>query len=361
MSDKELLDMMERYLSGEMTREERARFENLRSGDAEVNDKFTEHKLFVGMIKQYGERLELERRLDAIHEEIDVQALEDELTVHPSWIVRLWRNHHSKIAVAASITIFASLSTLFFTGYLANRENNYEVLGIKVKQLEKSQHKLSSRINQLGVNRNTTNPSGTGFALSTDGYILTDYHVVKDADSVYVQSADGKSYKAKVIHTEVQSDVAILQISDPAFKPLAPIPYSFKKAEADMGENVFTVGYPADAMVLGMGYLSAGSGYQGDSTSYQVSIPLNPGNSGGPLLDNRGDVIGIVDAKQTNMAGTAFALKSNYLIKAIEDIPSDSLTKPLLLNNKNSLATLNRVQQIKKLQSYIFMVRVYNQ
>ena len=61
------------------------------------------------------------------------------------------------------------------------------------------------------------------------------------------------------------------------------------------------------------------------------------------------------------MAGTAFALKSNYLMKAIENIPSDSLSKPINLNNKNVLATLNRVQQIKKLQNYIFMVRVYNQ
>jgi len=176
-----------------------------------------------------------------------------------------------------------------------------------------------------------------------------------------VQSYDGKSYKAKVIHLEADPDVAILQITDPSFKALPPIPYDFKKAESDIGENVFTVGYPIDAMVLGMGYLSAGSGYQGDSTSYQISVPVNPGNSGGPLLDNKGNVIGIVDAKQTNMAGTAFALKSNYLMKAIENIPSDSLSKPINLNNKNVLATLNRVQQIKKLQNYIFMVRVYNQ
>ena len=364
MTDKDLLEMMERYLGGDMTREERARFETLRSSDAGVNDKFTEHKLFVGMIKQYGERLELERRLNAIHEDIDVHALEDELTIHPSWIIRLWRNHHSKISVAASIAIFTALCTLFFTGYLGNRESNYEVLKGKIRHLETSQHQLSTKINQLGGGKAASNPGnfkGTGFAISTNGFIVTDYHVVKDADSVYVQSYDGKSYKAKVIHTEPTADVAILQITAPDFKPLAPIPYAFKKLEADMGENVFTVGYPADAMVLGMGYLSAGSGYQGDSTSYQVSIPVNPGNSGGPVLDNRGDVIGIVDAKQTNMAGTTFALKSNYLVKAIQEIPTDSLQKPLVLNTKNVLATLNRVQQVKKLQGYIFMVRVYNQ
>ena len=365
MSEKELLDQIDRYLNGEMTKEERARFESLRIEDAAVNEKVVEHKHFVGLIKQYGERLELERRLDAIHEEIDVQTLEDELTIHPSGIVRLWRNHHSKISVAASIAIFAVLCTLFFTGYLADRSRNYEYVVGKIKGLENGQRTLSNKVNQLdgnkGVRTNPGNFKGTGFAISSNGYIVTDYHVVNGADSVYVQSYDGKSYKAKVIHLEADPDVAILQITDPSFKALAPLPYDFKKAESDIGENVFTVGYPIDAMVLGMGYLSAGSGYQGDSTSYQISVPVNPGNSGGPLLDNKGNVIGIVDAKQTNMAGTAFALKSSYLMKAIENIPADSLKNPLTLNNKNVLATLNRVQQVKKLQNYIFMVRVYNQ
>jgi len=363
MSEKELLDQIDRYLNGEMTKEERARFESLRIEDAAVNEKVVEHKHFVGLIKQYGERLELERRLDAIHEEIDVHTLEDELMIHPSGIVRLWRNHHSKISVAASIAIFAVLCTLFFTGYLANREINYLEVG-RIQRLEKSQKALSNKVNQLDGNKSVrTNPGikGTGFAISSNGYIVTDYHVVNGADSVYVQSYDGKSYKARVINLAADPDVAILQITDPSFKALPPIPYNFKKAESDIGENVFTVGYPIDAMVLGMGYLSAGSGYQGDSTSYQISVPVNPGNSGGPLLDNKGNVIGIVDAKQTNMAGTAFALKSSYLMKAIENIPSDSLNKPINLNNKNVLATLNRVQQIKKLQNYIFMIRVYNQ
>ena len=126
-----------------------------------------------------------------------------------------------------------------------------------------------------------------------------------------------------------------------------------------MGENVFTLGFPTDALVLGPGFLTANSGYRGDSTSYQMSIPLNPGNSGGPLLDNKGNVIGIVDAKQTNLAGTTFALKADYLLKAIQNIPSDSLNKPLNLNTRNVLANLSRPQQIKKLQNYVFMIRVY--
>ena len=105
MSDNELTETIERYLNGEMTGDERTRFEKLRSEKADVNTKVAEHKHFTNLIKQYGERLELEKRLNAIHNEIDVHALEEDLMIHPSFIVRLWRNHHSKISVAASIAI----------------------------------------------------------------------------------------------------------------------------------------------------------------------------------------------------------------------------------------------------------------
>jgi hypothetical protein len=359
MGDNQLFEQIEKYLNGEMAKGERASFEILRTENADINNKVTEHKQFTNLIKQYGERLELEKRLDAIHDEIDVNALEDELMIHPSGIVRLWRHHHSKISVAASIAIFAVLCTLFFTGYLSNRDRDMqlvfrELAGIK-RTIKSQSH---SRAN---VPANPGNIGGTGFAISADGLIATDYHVVRDADSVYVQSVDGKSYKAKVIHVEAQADIAILKVIDSSFKPLAPLPYGIKKTEDDMGENVFTLGYPSDAMVLGPGFLTSTSGYKDDSTSYQMSIPVNPGNSGGPLLDNKGNIIGVVDAFQTNLSGAAFARKSNYLLKAIANIPSDSLSRPLNLNVKNGLANLNRPQQIKKLQNYVFMIRVYNQ
>ena len=81
--NNQLTETIERYLNGEMTKAERAQFEELRAKDADVNTKVAEHKHFTNLIKQYGERLELEQRLDAIHDEIDVQALEDEMMIHP--------------------------------------------------------------------------------------------------------------------------------------------------------------------------------------------------------------------------------------------------------------------------------------
>ncbi|ASU35291.1 S1C family serine protease [Mucilaginibacter xinganensis] len=363
--NNQLTETIERYLNGEMTKAERTAFEKIRSEDPAVNNKVAEHKHFTNLIKQYGERLELENRLNAIHDEIDVHALEEELMIHPSWIVQMWRNHHSKISVAASIAIFAVLCTLFFTGYLNNRESNYLQLRGEINKINRATNQLKTQVNSLNPPHtkmvNPGNFRGTGFAISSNGYIVTDNHVISGADSVYVQGTDGKAYRTKVIYTEPQSDIAILEITDPSFKTLGTIPYAFKKAETDIGENVFTIGFPRDAMVLGPGYLTASTGFKGDTTQYQISAPLDFGHSGGPLFDSKGNIIGIVNAKQSHVEGAAFAVKSSYLLKAIKDIPADSLNKTLNINNKNVLAGLSRVQQIKKLQNCIFLVRVYNQ
>src|SRR5476649_1680521 len=113
MSDIELLSVIERYLNGEMTADERTRFELLRHDNAAIDNRVKEHEQFTNHLKQYGERVQFEGLLNAIHQEIDVQALKDEFVHHPSMIVRIWRNHHSKISLAASVAIFAALSTLF--------------------------------------------------------------------------------------------------------------------------------------------------------------------------------------------------------------------------------------------------------
>jgi serine protease Do len=366
MKDNQLLEMIESYLSGEMPAEERAQFDVLRKKDATIDTKIAEHKHFTSLLKQYNERLSLQNRLDEIHEEIDVHTLKDDLMAHPSWVVQMWRHHHSKISVAASIAIFAILLTLYFTGDLSNRDPRFLQLKQDVERVKAQQEKLGVKTDNI-IKADKTGPSitakfrGTGFALTGNGYIVTNYHVVNGADSVYVQNAEGESFRTKVIYTEPQYDVAILEINDPAFKNLGTVPYSFKKGKSDLGENVYTLGFPGDDLKFGPGALTAGTGFHGDTTEYEMYIPVNPGNSGGPVMDEKGNVIGVITGKQTQTSGVAFAVKSNYLLKAIQSIPADSLSKSFNLSTKNTLASLSRTQQIKKLRNYVFMVKVYNQ
>jgi S1-C subfamily serine protease len=361
MRDEQLIEVIERYLNGEMTADERNTFEQLRRENAELDTRVVEHQQFTGLLKQYSDRVALEKRLNAIHQEIDVHAIAEEVTVHPSWIVQLWRNHHSKISVAASIAIFAVLATLFFTGYL-NNNNSYHELGLKVDRLNQSNKNIIKSIQTIRsaqVQLPTDKYRGTGFAITSNGLIATSYHVISGADSIYVQDASGRSFKVKTVYSDPQSDISILKVVDSSFRNLGQVPYTFKRSESDLAENVFTYGYPQDSPVYGDGRLTSANGLNGDTLDYEISVPINPGNSGGPLLDSKGNIIGIVKAKETRLEGVHFALKSGYLLNAIKNIPEDSLTKVPVLNTENTLANLTRQQQVKKIKPYVFMVKVY--
>jgi S1-C subfamily serine protease len=298
--------------------------------------------------------------MNVIHDQIDVQALKKVLRPDLPIIHRLWNKFQVSTAIAATVALIAVFGTLFSTGYFSEKVSD-SYLRREINSIKRSQNALIKNIKDKPV-RGPVNPGqfgGTGFALSSNGYVVTNYHVIKGADSVYVQNSEGESYKVKQIYIDPTYDLAVLQIIDPAFKDLATLPYTFKKSASNVGEGVFTIGFPKDDLVYNEGYVSSKNGYAGDTVAYQVSIPVNPGNSGGPLLDNRGNVIGIINRKQTLVDGVAFAVKSNYLLKSIEAIPQDSLEDKLTLNKRNSLSGLKRDEQFKKLEPYIFMVKVY--
>lgn len=367
MSDDQLLEVIERYLNGEMKPDERKKFELLRREDAGVDGKVVEHKLFISLLKQYGERVEMESRLNAIHDEIDVHTLKENLMIHPMWIVQMWRNHHSKISVAASVAIFTVLSVVLFTGKLTNSDNpNIIELKNKVERLDRSNTNLSRSINAIKSDKSVKGKpvvdkstfTGTGFAITADGLIATNYHVVDGANAVSVQNAQGDSYKAEVLYAEPQHDIAILKIVDKTFEGLDAVPYTFKRAEGNIAEQISTYGYPEGYPAYSPGSLSSLVGQNGDSVHYKITIPIIPGNSGGPLWDSKGNIIGITDAKQSQAEGEHFAIKSRYLLNAIKNIPADSLDKKVILNKKNTLAGLSEAQKTEKTKNFVFMVKV---
>src|ERR1700744_2810931 len=172
MNDGKLLEEIERYLNGEMNADERKQFETLNSSDAAIAQKIAEQKEFLKVLKQYSDRLALETRLNAIHDEIDVHSLADELSIHPSWVVRLWRNHHSKISVAASIIIFVGMFAMFITGTFNNHDAKYLQLARKVGSIENQTNQLRQKVAQTTarpVYHFVDKISATGFAITSDG------------------------------------------------------------------------------------------------------------------------------------------------------------------------------------------------
>ncbi|WP_442588199.1 S1C family serine protease [Pedobacter sp. AW31-3R] len=359
----ELEGIIEDYLQGRLSAGEAEAFEQLRAKDPIIDHKVVAHKVFLDSLQQYGQVLSLKQKLDQVHTQIDVDTLTEELKPHPSFIINFWRNNKSAVAVAASfllLTVFTLYS--HFNG--KSQDGTYDLMRREVAIIKNSQNKLVRKFNSATIPPRgpviAAKFGGTGFALTSNGYLCTSYHVVKDADSVYVQNNKGESFKAKVAFSDPQYDIAILKIIDNSFIHLSNIPYKLKKYNSGMGENVYTLGFPKDDAVFGEGYVSSKSGHGGDTTQYQVSIPINPGNSGGPLLDNYGNIIGVITAKENQVDGATFAVKSKYVLEALNSIPQDSLGKKTAPVKKNPLQGLKRTRQIDKIQDYVYMIKVYN-
>ena len=324
-----------------------------------------EEKDIENALRTYSDRIQFKQRLARIQTSADVNDYPVE-TAQSGQIRALWNTYRTTLAVAASAAIITTFGSIFlYRSYQQShqQEQQYRLLSKEIQAVKYSQRKLLSDLNGRGraLSVNPAQVSGSGFMLTGDGYFVTNNHIVLGADSVYVQSTRGEVYKARVVYNDQMHDLAFLQLcDDSAFRPMPSVPYGFSARPSDLGERVYTLGFPREEIVYGEGYLSSGTGYRGDSTAYQVAIGVNPGNSGGPLLDEEGNVIGIISGKQTTLEGVSFAVKTNYLLDAINAIPGDSLKGlPLRINRKSGLTNLSRKQQIKRMQDYVYQVKVF--
>ena len=280
-----------------------------------------------------------------------------------------WGGHRATVGVAASVAVLAVFSTLL--GLEAWRtartvpSSGLTALRLELNQLRHNQQALSHRIdNELdgtpaSVPVRENKFSGTSFALTADGYLVTSAHVIKDADSLLVESREHHRYRAETVYADAKHDLAILRIKDARFAGFGRLPYVFKAGQADLGERVYTLGFPREDVVYGEGALSARTGYRGDSAFYQVSIPVNPGNSGGPLLDERGNLIGVVSSRQDDAQSATFATKSSYLVRLVDSLRNRQPAQPYHLPRTNQLAGSARAQQVRRLQDFVFVVKVY--
>ncbi|MDU0370733.1 trypsin-like peptidase domain-containing protein [Hymenobacter endophyticus] len=386
--------LFDAYRSGGLAEEERTALEHRLAADPQLAQRLHEFEELTGTLTAYGRRLALRRKLHAIHADMDAEravrltplakaAEEDERHEQfstgraPRPALRIsrteeklrafWQGHRATMMVAAAVAVLAVFTTLLgMEMYRAVQKPSlygYTVLRREVERIKRNQRSMNRTLNQMDVSQpERSNPgkfSGTGFALTADGYLVTSYHVIQGADSLLIESKDRQRYRAETVFTDVAHDLAILQIKDKDFKGFGRLPYSFKRGQSELGERVYTLGYPREDLVFNDGSLSARSGFEGDTGFYQISIPVNPGNSGGPLLDDRGNLIGIISGRQMDVQSAAFATKSSYLMRLVDSLGTAGAGKPYNMPRTNLLTGTSRPQQIRKLQDYVFVVKVY--
>jgi hypothetical protein len=170
--------------------------------------------------------------------------------------------------------------------------------------------------------------SGSGFFVSPDGYLLTSFHVVTGAAKIVVRHA-GQNLAAEVTQVDRTNDLALLKVAGNDFKwlPLAA------QTRSGLGESVFTIGYPNPSLQgrepkYSEGTISGMDGFQDDPREYQISVPVQPGNSGGPICNGSGEVVGIVrSALNPGFAmissgsipqNVNYAVKSSYALQLLQ-------------------------------------------
>lgn len=208
----------------------------------------------------------------------------------------------------------------------ADRERVARVDEDRRREIERQQQKAAEekKLREEAEAKRNTVSTGTGFFVAKGGYLVTNHHVIEDATDFAIRDSKGRFYKAVVVASDANRDLALLRV-DGNFPAL-------NVANSDLvskGQRVLAVGYPqisiqGNESKVTDGIVSSFSGLRNDDTWFQISVPIQGGNSGGPLVTEAGAVVGVVVAT-ANVArflkltgnlpqNVNYAIKSNVLL-----------------------------------------------
>jgi len=197
---------------------------------------------------------------------------------------------------------------------------------------------------------------GSGFFVTADGYFLTNFHVVREAHHVKIKYKS-RVLPAIVVTSDRVNDLAVLKVEGTSFSALS----ISHKDSADLGDSVFTIGFPNITMQGSEpkytdGKISGLDGMQDDPTQYQISVPVQPGNSGGPLCNANGEVVGIVVARLNDFAALResgavpqnvnYAVKARYVLHLLGKVTGVPSTTPALTASKPVRAVEDSVAMV---------------
>lgn len=241
-----------------------------------------------------------------------------------------------------------------------------DVAELTVKEVLDPRNILPEYLPSSETASNEWSGNGSGFFLNPQGYIATNYHVVDGTTALQVnftRNGESLSYPATVVATDPQNDLAIIKIDDSSFKGNVALPYGLMTRTKDTGSEVFAMGYPmADVMGSEVkftdGKISSKSGLGGDSRVYQISVPIQPGNSGGPLFDLGGNVVGITSSglnrdyfKSENVN---YAIKASYLKNLMESCPEKILLEERVEDPSSSESLTDKIKQY---EGFVVLIR----
>ena len=228
--------------------------------------------------------------------------------------------------------------------------------------------KLYPKLNSLSSNNNTLKSewsgSGSGIIFSKSGHIVTNNHVIENANQIEVEfilNGEVEKFNAEIVQKDKVNDLAILKIVDINFNSFEDISYNFKTRSSDVGTKVYAFGYPMALTAMGKeikvtdGIISSKTGFDGNITTYQISAPIQKGNSGGPLFDDSGNFIGINTSgiRKDIADNVGYTIKSNYVLNLIDVLPGK-----IDLPSSSKLESLSFIEQVKEISKFVVLVKI---
>jgi serine protease Do len=360
MDETLLLDAVERYLRGEMTEQERTYLEDLRKTNPEVDQMVVEHTFFLNEVSKHSDTKNFKHSLHEIESKLTEEGIINKTQLKgKAKIVYFWNRYKRTAAVAASIAGIVSLFNLGLTFFYSNKTSPQAIteLSRQLNDLKVETKKELKAVKEAVVKVPNATPKagGTGFLIDAQGYLITNAHVLK-GKTIIATNDKGQQFLAKVCMKDEIRDIAVLKIDDKDFKPYGALPYSIGRS-VNLAEPIYTMGYPKEEIVYGEGYLSSLTGYKSDTLTYQISIAADHGNSGSPILNKNGDVIGILTDKSEG--GSVFAVKSLYIFKAVDNLKKEADFADIKLASNNTIKKLMREEQVKKVNDCVFLIKSY--
>jgi S1-C subfamily serine protease len=366
MEDILLLQAIERYLDGTMLPAERDYFDQLRQNTPEIDQMVVEHNMFLHQIDMYASTRNFKHSLHDLHTKLiergDVNEGGEIST--KGRVIQLYNKYKRVTAIAASvggaIALITSGLLIYFspvnTAPIQELKREFEV----VKRNQQYQGAKLNEVDSKLPKDALVTGGGSGFLIDGKGYVITNAHVLKGSAFANVVNSNHDEFKADIVYRDEVRDLAILKIDDKDFSPLKSLPYGIRKGDVDLGEEVFTLGYPRNDITYNKGDLSAKTGFNGDSTRWQLEMNANPGNSGGPVLDKNGDIIGVLSTREKQAEGVAFAIKSKNIARLIDELKENDAIGNIKMPSHSTIKKMDRASQIKEIQDCVFLVKAFN-